>query len=346
MIKRLTLIKPDDWHLHLRDDQTLATTVTHASARVKRAIVMPNLNPPITSVSQANAYKKRIVEHIPKGDTFEPLMTLYLTQDLSPRHIAAAKKAGIVAVKYYPRHATTNAAAGITDLNSKIDTLTAMANHGMPLLCHGEQNQTGVDVFDREEVFIEQVLSPLQQQLPTLKIVLEHITTRFAVNYVKRAPDTLAATITAHHLWLNRNDLLGNGLKPHYYCMPVLKRSGDQQALIQAATSGHPRFFMGTDSAPHAEDDKCSSCGCAGIYTGHASIELYAQVFEHYGALDKLENFCSLNGPHFYELPINQETITLKKSSWEIPQHYPFNAQQNIVPFKGGESLDWQLDPT
>ena len=339
----LTITTPDDWHLHLRDNQTLATTVPHAADRLDRAIIMPNLAPPVTSVALATAYKQRIVSHIPTGKIFEPLMTLYLTSTLTPEHIEAAKQAGIVAVKYYPQHATTNSAEGVSDLFSKKDTLASMAEHGMPLLCHGELNEAGIDVFDRERAFIEQVLAPLQKQLPTLKIVLEHITTAFAVNYVITGTDNTAATITAHHLLLNRNDMLGNGIKPHYYCMPILKRHTDQQALIEAATSGHPRFFMGTDSAPHSESNKLQACGCAGIYTAHASIELYAQIFEQANALPQLENFCSRHGPAFYQLPMNNTTITLKKLPWQIPEYYPYDTKNRIVPFGAGQIVDWQL---
>ncbi len=343
MIEKITLITPDDYHLHVRDGNMLSTTVAHAARRIERAIIMPNLDPPITSISQALAYRQRIIEHIPAGEHFAPLMTLYLTKETTPKLIDEAKKAGIMAIKYYPRHGTTNAQWGVSNLASMHDTLAAMSDLDMPLLCHGELSQGHIDIFDREQAFIEQVLTPLQQELPALKVVLEHITTAYAVDYIMQTPDTTAATITAHHLWLNRNDLLGDGIKPHYYCMPILKRKHDQQALILAATSGHPSFFMGTDSAPHDEKNKLHACGCAGIYTGHASIELYAEIFDRHNALDRLESFCSRYGAAFYNLDLTQSTIQLMRKPWQVPSVYAYEGDKQFIPFMANQTLQWKI---
>jgi len=344
MPQPLTLIRPDDWHLHLRDGPALATTVAHSAKQFARAIVMPNLKRPITTTELAMAYRDRILAAIPDGLAFSPLMTLYLTDDTSIEEI---KRAGnskhIVALKLYPAGATTNSSSGVTDIECTYSTLEEMIEFDMPLLIHGEVTDPSIDVFDREKVFIEHHLEPLTRRYPELKIVLEHITTQDAVDYVEEADNTLAATITPHHLLLNRNAMLVGGIHPHNYCLPVLKRELHRQALVKAATSGNPRFFLGTDSAPHDVTSKESSCGCAGIYSAHAALELYTEVFEAAGALDKLEGFASFYGADFYGLPRNKESISLVKRPWVCPESYHFGEEGSLRPFRAGEALDWTL---
>jgi len=338
----LTLIRPDDWHVHLRDGQALHTVVPHTAAQFGRAVVMPNLKPPITTAAQAQAYRARIAAAVPPGMHFEPLMTLYLTDMLPPDEIARARDAGVVAVKLYPAGATTNSDAGVTDIRKTYATLEAMQRAGMPLLVHGEVTDPEVDLFDREAVFIDQQLIPLRRDFPELKIVLEHITTREAAQYVQSAGKHTAATITAHHLLYNRNALFKGGIRPHYYCLPVLKRETHRLALVDAATSGSPQFFLGTDSAPHAAQLKEHASGCAGCYTAHAAIELYAQAFDAVGAMDRLEGFASLFGPDFYALPRNTSAMTLRRESWTPPESYAFG-EATLKPLAGGEALQWRL---
>jgi dihydroorotase len=338
----LRLRKPDDWHLHLRDDAALAAVLPHTAAQFARAIVMPNLKPPVTTVAMASAYRQRILAARPPGSLFQPLMTLYLTDQTPASEIAAAKHSGFVhGCKLYPAGATTNSDAGVTDIRRIDGVLEAMDAVGLPLLVHGEVTHASVDVFDREARFIDEVLIPLRQRLPSLRLVFEHVTTRAAVEFVRSAAH-VAATLTPQHLLLNRNALFTGGLRPHHYCLPVLKRERDRVALLEAATSGDARFFLGTDSAPHSRTSKESACGCAGIYSAHAAIELYASVFEDAGALDKLENFASVFGAQFYGLPLNSEFITLNRNSWTVPGRYPFGDEE-IVPFAAGENLRWQL---
>jgi dihydroorotase len=339
----LRLRKPDDWHLHLRDDAALAAVLPHTAARFARAIVMPNLKPPVTTVAMAADYRQRILAARPPGSPFQPLMTLYLTDQTPVTEIALAKGCGFVhACKLYPAGATTNSDSGVTDIRHIDGALEAMAAVGLPLLVHGEVTHSSVDVFDREARFIDDVLLPLRQRLPSLRLVFEHVTTRAAVEFVRSADTQVAATLTPQHLLLNRNALFIGGLRPHLYCLPVLKRERDRLALLEAATSGDARFFLGTDSAPHSRTDKESACGCAGIYSAHAAIELYASIFEEAGALDKLENFASVSGAQFYGLPLNADFITLQRDSWTVPDHYPFGTEV-IVPFAAGESLRWRL---
>ena len=339
----ITLARPDDWHLHVRDGATLFSVVPDTALRFARAIVMPNLKPPVTTVAQAEAYRQRILEAIPAGADFQPLMTLYLTDNTTPQEIEKAVASPHVhAVKYYPAGATTNADAGVTDIEHTYDTLAVMAEHGLPLLIHGEVTDPDVDVFDREAVFIDTVLIPLRQRFPKLKIVLEHITTRQAVEFLRANDAYLAATITPHHLLLNRNALFRGGIRPHHYCLPILKREIHRQALVEAATSGDPRFFLGTDSAPHPRDAKESACGCAGIYSAHAAIELYAEAFEEAGALDRLEAFAAHHGPDFYGLPRNTDTITLRKETWMVPDTQPMGDKE-LVPLRAGEPVRWKL---
>ncbi|MEW6695524.1 Dihydroorotase [Tepidimonas thermarum] len=340
----LTLIRPDDWHVHLRDGVALATTVPHTAAQFARAIVMPNLKPPVTTAAQAAAYRERIRAAIPPGVAFEPLMTLYLTDDLPPEEIARARAAGVVAVKLYPAGATTNSAAGVTDIRKTYRTLEAMQREGLLLLVHGEVTDAEIDIFDREAVFIERVLEPLRRDFPALRIVMEHITTQEAAQYVASSAHHLAATITAHHLLYNRNALFTGGLRPHHYCLPVLKREVHRRALLAAATSGDPRFFLGTDSAPHPASLKEHAVGCAGCYTAPAALELYAEAFEAAGALERLEAFASLHGPDFYGLPRNQARITLRREAWEVPQAYAYGDAQ-LKPLRGGETLRWRVQP-
>ena len=338
----LTLTRPDDWHLHVRDGAALAAVVPHTAAQFARAIIMPNLRPPVTTAAQALAYKARIRAAVPAGVAFEPLMTLYLTDNTPPDEIARAVDAGVVALKLYPAGATTNSDAGVTDVRKTYATLEAMQRAGLLLLVHGEVTDPEIDLFDREAVFIDRVLSPLRKDFPELKIVFEHITTKEAAQYVQDAGAHLAATITAHHLLYNRNAIFQGGIRPHYYCLPVLKREQHRQALAQAATSGSAKFFLGTDSAPHPAQLKEHASGCAGCYTAHAALELYASAFEAAGALDRLEGFASHHGPDFYGLPRNQGTVTLKRESWTPPESYPFG-DAVVKPLAGGEPLGWRL---
>ncbi len=339
---QLTIIRPDDWHLHLRDGDVLASVAPFTARQFARAIVMPNLKPAITTVKQAVAYVDRIVAAVGES-AFEPLMTLYLTDETPATEIVAAEKSCFIkAVKLYPAGATTNSSEGVTDIRKCDAALEAMQQAGLPLLVHGEVTEPEVDVFDREKVFIEQVMMPLMNRFPTLKIVFEHITTADAVDFVLSAPSNIAATITPHHLMLNRNAMFEGGLKPHNYCLPVLKREQHRQALLHAISTGNPKFFLGTDSAPHEKHKKESGCGCAGIFSAHAAIEIYASVFEAQGALDKLEAFASFHGADFYGLPRNTETITLKKEAWKIPESYPL-AGQTLIPMMSGETLNWKL---
>jgi len=341
-ITSLTITRPDDWHLHVRDGEALRTVVPHTAAQFGRAIIMPNLKPPVTTVAQALAYRERILAAVPAGMAFEPLMTLYLTDKLPPEEIARAKEAGVVACKLYPAGATTNSDAGVTDIRKTYRTLEAMQNAGVLLLVHGEVTDPSVDLFDREAVFIEQQLEPLRRDFPGLKIVLEHITTKEAAQYVAEADGNLGATLTAHHLLYNRNAIFTGGIRPHYYCLPVLKRETHRQALVAAATSGSPKFFLGTDSAPHPAHLKEHATGCAGCYTAHAAIELYAEAFEQAGALDKLEGFASFHGADFYGLPRNQGTITLNRQRWTVPASYPFGDAE-LRPLRDGEELNWRM---
>ena len=339
----LTLTRPDDWHLHLRDDAMLAAVLPHTARCFARAIVMPNLKPPVTTVAQAHAYRERILAALPAGMAFEPLMTLYLTEATTPEDIAEASASGFVhAVKYYPAGATTNAASGVTDLRRCYPVFEAMQKHKLPLLMHGEVTDPAVDVFDREPVFVERHLTTLRRDFPALRMVLEHITTREAAQFVREAPAHVGATITPQHLLMNRNAIFAGGLRPHSYCLPVLKRESHRQALVAVATSGDPSFFLGTDSAPHPRHAKESSCGCAGIYSAHAAIELYAEAFEEAGALDRLEAFASFHGPDFYGLPRNTSTITLHKAPWVVPEEMDFGGTPG-VPMRAGETIGWRL---
>ena len=342
MTQELTLIRPDDWHLHVRDGAALDVVVPHTAAQFARPIIMPNLKPPVTTAEQALAYKKRILAAVPRGMAFEPLMTLYLTDNLDPAEIARAKAAGVVACKLYPAGATTNSDAGVTDLRKIYPVLEAMQREGVLLLVHGEVTTSDIDLFDREAVFIERHLMPLRRDFPALKIVMEHITTSEAVQYVSAADSHLAATITVHHLLYNRNAIFTGGIRPHYYCLPVLKRETHRQALVQAAISGDPRFFLGTDSAPHPAHLKEHATGCAGCYTAHAAMEMYAEAFDQAGALDKLEGFASLFGADFYGLPRNTDRITLRRENWTPPESYAFG-EAELKPLRSGEALPWRL---
>jgi dihydroorotase len=344
----LTLARPDDWHLHLRDGAALAAVLPATAAQFARAIVMPNLRPPVTTTEMALAYRERILAARPAsgpGSDFEPLMTLYLTDRTPPAEVARAKAAGIVAFKLYPAGATTNSDSGVTDMRHVRATLEAMQRDGVLLLVHGEVTDPTVDVFDREAVFIDRVMTPLRRDFPALKVVFEHITTKQAAQYVSEAGAHTAATITAHHLLYNRNAIFLGGLRPHYYCLPVLKREEHRQALVQAATSGSTRFFLGTDSAPHAAALKEASVCGAGCYTAPAALELYAEAFESAGALDRLEAFASVNGPAFYGLPRNTGAVTLRRESWMLPEQLPFG-DALIKPLRGGETLGWRLMST
>lgn len=339
----ISLTRPDDWHLHLRDGAALASVLPHSARQFARAIVMPNLKPPVTTTAQAAAYRDRIIDALPPGMTFEPLMTLYLTDNTPSDEIRRARDSGFVhAVKLYPAGATTNSDAGVTALSNSYRTLETMQEVGMPLLVHGEVTDPAVDIFDREAAFIERVMEPLRRDMPELKIVFEHITTKDAAQYVSEGKGAIAATITAHHLLYNRNEIFKAGIRPHYYCLPVLKREEHRQALIRAATSGNARFFLGTDSAPHPKGLKEHACGCAGCYTALHAMELYTQAFDHVGALDKLEAFASFNGPAFYGLPRNKDSITLKRESWTLPAELPLG-ETTIVPLNGGETIGWKL---
>jgi len=341
-IQQITLTRPDDWHLHVRDGAALHAVVPHTAAQFGRAIIMPNLRPPVTTAAQALAYKERILAAVPAGVDFEPLMTLYLTDNLPPDEIARAKAAGVVAAKLYPAGATTNSDAGVTDLRKTYKTLEAMQREGLLLLVHGEVTSPDIDLFDREAVFIEQQLIPLRRDFPELKIVFEHITTQEAAQYVAEAGPHTAATLTAHHLLYNRNAIFTGGIRPHYYCLPVLKRETHRQALLAAATSGSNKFFLGTDSAPHPAHLKEHASGCAGCYTAHAALELYAEAFDSVNALDKLEAFASFNGPAFYGLPRNTGTITLQRETWTAPERFAFG-EAELKPLRGGEALSWRM---
>ncbi len=345
-VTELTLTRPDDWHLHVRDGDMLAAVLPHTARQFARAIIMPNLRPPVTTTAQALAYRERILAAVPAGLSFTPLMTLYLTDNTPPEEIRRARESGHVrAVKLYPAGATTNSDAGVTDLSKCAKTLDAMQEAGIPLLLHGEVTDPVIDLFDREHMFIDQVLIPLRSRHPGLKIVFEHITTRQAADYVRdadAAPGMLGATITPQHLLFNRNAIFAGGVRPHYYCLPVLKREEHRLALVAAATSGNPRFFLGTDSAPHQQGLKENGCGCAGCYTAPHALELYAEAFEKAGALDKLEAFASFYGPDFYQLPRNASKVTLKLEPWTLPAVYE-SAGQPVVPLRAGETIGWRL---
>ncbi|KVQ01582.1 dihydroorotase [Burkholderia ubonensis] len=342
----LTLARPDDWHLHVRDGEMLAAVLPHTARQFGRAIIMPNLKPPVTTTAQAHAYRERILAAVPAGVTFEPLMTLYLTDNTPPDEIRRARESGFVhGVKLYPAGATTNSDHGVTDLAKCAKTLEAMQEVGMPLLVHGEVTDASIDLFDREKVFIDRVMTPLRRDLPGLKVVFEHITTKDAADYVRdadAAPGLIGATITAHHLLYNRNAIFVGGIRPHYYCLPVLKRETHRVALVEAATSGNPRFFLGTDSAPHARNAKEAACGCAGCYTALHALELYAEAFDNAGALDKLEGFASFYGADFYGLPRAAETVTLRREPWELPLEI-LAGDTPVVPLRAGEAIGWKL---
>jgi dihydroorotase len=340
--QKLSIIRPDDWHLHVRDGAALQAVVPHTAAQFARAIIMPNLKPPVTTAAQALAYKQRIMAAVPQGMRFEPLMTLYLTDNLPPDEIKRAKDAGVLACKLYPAGATTNSDAGVTNLRNIYKTLDAMQREGLLLLVHGEVTSPEIDLFDREAAFIDTQLIPLRKDFPALKIVFEHITTREAAQYVQSAGAHTAATITAHHLLYNRNAIFTGGIRPHYYCLPVLKREVHRQALVQAATGGSNKFFLGTDSAPHPAHLKEHASGCAGCYTALSALELYAQAFEAAGALHQLEAFASFNGPDFYGLPRNTQHITLHKETWTLPETLPFG-DATLKPLCGGETLTWRV---
>jgi dihydroorotase len=340
---RITITRPDDWHLHVRDGDVLPHVLAHTAQRFARAIIMPNLTPPVVSVADARAYRERILAALPGDARFEPLMTLYLTDATSPNEIERAGDAEFVhAVKLYPAGATTNSASGVTNMAHVYNVLEKMQRIGLPLLVHGEVTAPQIDVFDREKAFIDSILSGLADEFPALRIVFEHITTREAVQFVRDAREGIAATLTCHHLLHSRNAMFAGGLRPHYYCLPVLKRETHRQALIEAATSGDARFFLGTDSAPHARQAKENACGCAGLYTAHAGIELYAEVFEAADALDKLQAFGSEHGADFYRLPRNRETLTLERKPWPVPDSYPFG-DATVQPLRAGEPVNWQI---
>ena len=343
-MERLTILRPDDWHLHLRDGAALAAVVGDTARRFGRAIVMPNLNPPVRTTREALGYRERILAALPPRARFDPLMTLYLTDDTPPEEITAAKESGRVhAVKLYPAGATTHSAAGVTRISRCFRALERMAEVDLPLLVHGEVTDPAIDVFDRESAFIEEVLGPLVARFPNLRVVLEHITTREAAQFVEVTGPKIAATITAHHLLMNRNSLFLGGVRPHHYCLPVLKREEHREALVEAATSGNPKFFLGTDSAPHARSAKEAACGCAGMYTAHGAIELYAVAFEEAGKLDKLEGFASRFGAQFYGLQPNRDRITLVRSEWQMPASLPFGPGEELIPLRAGESIPWKL---
>jgi dihydroorotase len=338
----LTITRPDDWHVHLRDGEALKTTVADISRYFGRAVIMPNLVPPVTNAALAEEYYQRIMAEKPP-ESFKPLMVLYLTDQTTAQDIEDAKKSGLVyAAKLYPAGATTNSSSGVTSVDNIASVLAAMQKHEMPLLIHGEVTAAEVDIFDREAEFIDTILKPLVKSYPNLRVVLEHITTKQAVDFVEQANENVAATITVHHLLFNRNHMLVGGIKPHYFCLPILKRNIHQHALVKAATSGSAKFFLGTDSAPHPQHAKESACGCAGSYTAHAAIELYAEVFEQEDALDKLELFASLNGPAFYNLPVNPDKITLNKKEWNVPATMAFG-NDVVVPIRASETIQWQV---
>lgn len=341
-LTQITLTRPDDWHLHIRDGAMLATVLPHTARQFQRAIIMPNLRLPVTTTDQALAYREQILSVLPTDSSFIPLMTLYLTDQTSPEEIARAKSSRhIIAAKLYPSGATTHSDAGVTNLENIYPALQKMAELNMPLLVHGEVTDPEVDVFDREKVFIDQQLIPLVKDIPELRVVFEHITTKDAVDYVLSANTNIAATITAHHLLMNRNELFKGGIRPHHYCLPVLKRETHRQALIEAATTGNPKFFLGTDSAPHSKNAKESACGCAGIYTAHAAIELYAEAFDQANAIDKLETFASFHGADFYKLPRNAAKITITKQNWKVPDSYR-TGNESIIPLRAGEDICWK----
>jgi len=343
MTTTITITRPDDWHLHLRDGAALSAVLPDSARRFGRAIVMPNLRPPVTTTALAYAYRERIMQAMPAGSGFEPLMTLYLTDNTSAEEIDRAKASGIVhGVKLYPAGATTNSDSGVTNIGHCVKALEAMEKHGIPLLVHAEVTDVDVDVFDRERVFIERNMVPLLERFQGLRVVFEHITTKDAADFVAGAPENVAATITAHHLLMNRNAMFNGGIRPHHYCLPVLKREEHRLALVAAATSGNPKFFLGTDSAPHAKSAKEAACGCAGMYTAHAGIELYTEVFDAAGSLDRLEAFASFHGPDFYRLPRNTDKITLEKTAWEVPASLPF-AGDELVPLRAGSHIFWKL---
>lgn len=343
MTNKITLTRPDDWHLHLRDGVALKAVLPDTARQFARAIVMPNLRPPVTTTALAGDYRARILAVLPKELNFEPLMTLYLTDNTSADEIRKAKASGFIhGVKLYPAGATTNSDSGVSNLGFCVNALEAMEEVGMPLLVHAEVTDSNVDVFDRERVFIDRHMTPLLKRYPDLKVVFEHITTKDAAEFVLNAPDNVAATITAHHLLLNRNDMFKGGIQPHHYCLPILKRETHRLTLVAAATSGNPKFFLGTDSAPHAKHTKETACGCAGMYTAHAAIELYAEVFEAANALDKLEAFASFYGADFYGLPRNKDEITLEKSSWMVPNEIPLG-DDSLVPLRAGQQIHWKL---
>jgi dihydroorotase len=345
LVKVLTIRRPDDWHLHLRDGAALASVVKFTAERFGRAIVMPNLKPPVATAAAATAYRQRVLAALPKASTFTPLMTLYLTDSTVPEEIDRALAARCVhGVKLYPAGATTHSDAGVTDIRKAHAVLERMENCGMPLLVHGEAARPDVDVFDRESVFIDETLAPLIERFPRLKVVFEHITTARAVEFVTAARAGVAATITPQHLLHNRNAIFAGGIRPHYYCLPILKRERDRSALVQAAVGGNPRFFLGTDSAPHERSTKETSCGCAGMFTAHAAIELYAEVFEESGRLDRLEAFASHFGADFYGLPRHEERITLRHEPWVVPERYAFG-EGSVVPYRAGETIAWRLAP-
>ncbi len=339
----ISLTRPDDWHLHLRDEAALSTTVAHSARCFSRAIIMPNLVPPVTTVAAALEYRQRILAAVPDGMEFNPLMTLYLTDDTEVEEITrAADEAAIAAVKYYPAGATTNSANGVTEIGKVESVIARMEEIGLPLLVHGEVTDADIDIFDREKVFIDRILMPLLQKHPRLKLVLEHITTADAVDFILSQDDNVAATITAHHLLFDRNDLLAGGIRPHYYCLPVLKRGSHREKLVGAATGGSPKFFLGTDSAPHSRAAKESGCGCAGIYSAPAALELYAEVFDAHQSLDKLEFFASFAGPDFYGLPRNSEKIKLQRQDWAQADSFSFG-DDVVVPVRAGETIHWRI---
>ena len=343
MTQTLTITRPDDWHVHLRDGAALKAVLPDTARQFARAIVMPNLRPPITTVELALSYSQRILDALPEGARFEPLMTLYLTDNMPAQEIAKAKSSGMVqGVKLYPAGATTNSDSGVTSFDKCAKTLDAMQKHGMPLLVHAEVTDSDVDVFDREKVFIERNMIPLLKKYPDLKVVFEHITTKDAVDFVTNSPNNVAATITAHHLLMNRNDMFTGGIRPHHYCLPVLKREEHRVALVKAATSGNNKFFLGTDSAPHVKHTKEAACGCAGMYTAHAAMELYAEAFESANALDKLEGFASFYGADFYGLARNTDKVTLTKQIWKVPNELAIG-NDSLVPLRAGQELAWKL---
>ncbi len=341
---RLTIYQPDDWHLHLRDGAALAAVVGYSAGQFGRALIMPNLVPPVATVADALTYRARILEALGNGSSFTPLMALYLTEKTTPEEVALAKASdAVIGIKLYPAGATTNSEAGLSGMEEAYGALAAMEEHGLPLLVHGESTDPNVDVFDRERVFIEKMLSPLMQRFPRLRVVLEHVTTREGVEFVRQAGDNVAATITAHHLLLNRNAMFRGGIRPHHYCLPVLKRESHRLALVEAATSGSPKFFLGTDSAPHARSRKETACGCAGVFTAHAALELYAEAFEDAEALDRLEGFAAFHGADFYGLPRNTVKITLRKQPWEVPASLTFGTEE-LVPMRAGENITWRIE--